>query len=99
MKVLITRYMSHQNCSCNAPRQLLPMVERSAQEYLGKTGDILEEIFFVVKGRIEARHSKPGKQVCKRISCATGKIAGMYDMCLLARKLDFSVVTLASPGQ
>lgn len=33
------------------------------QEYIGKAGDVLDDVFFVVKGRVEARLSKPGKQV------------------------------------
>ena len=40
---------------------LLLGVER--QEYVGKAGDVLDDVFFVVKGRVEARLSKPGKQV------------------------------------
>lgn len=33
------------------------------QEYVGKAGDVLDEMFFVVKGSVEARLTKPGKQV------------------------------------
>lgn len=33
------------------------------QEYVGKAGDVLDDVFFVVKGRVEARITKPGKQV------------------------------------
>lgn len=39
------------------------------QEYVGKAGDVLDNVFFVVTGRIEARVSKPGKQVTRRV-CA-----------------------------
>lgn len=30
---------------------------------MGKAGDVLDDVFFVVKGKVEARVSKPGKQV------------------------------------
>ena len=35
----------------------------AVQEYVGKAGDVLDDVFFVVKGKVEARISKPGKQV------------------------------------
>lgn len=35
----------------------------SFQEYVGKAGDVLENVFFVVSGLVEARMMKPGKQV------------------------------------
>lgn len=34
-----------------------------AQEYAGKAGDVLDNVFFVVSGIVEARLTKPGKQV------------------------------------
>ncbi|CAM9734706.1 unnamed protein product [Ectocarpus fasciculatus] len=42
--------------------RLKPM-QLKRKEYVGKAGDVLDNVFFVVTGRIEARVSKPGKQV------------------------------------
>ncbi|CAN0002701.1 unnamed protein product, partial [Laminaria digitata] len=42
--------------------RLKPM-QVKRKEYVGKAGDVLDDVFFVVKGRVEARLSKPGKQV------------------------------------
>ncbi len=33
------------------------------QEYVGKAGDVLDNVFFVLSGIVEARMMKPGKQV------------------------------------
>ncbi|CAM9240513.1 unnamed protein product [Choristocarpus tenellus] len=42
--------------------RLKPM-QMLSKEYLGKTGDVLDESFFVVEGRVEARRVMKGNQV------------------------------------
>lgn len=36
------------------------------QECLGKAGDVLDDVFFVLKGRVEGHLPKPGKKVADR---------------------------------